>query len=138
MSSLLSTTSTHTDLPSAASAAAVKEQISALAARKETTQTHRGQTNALVPAAKLAKNKRLPATMITPAGKIEQSKKAKTGRGDSSKKKKRSETGKEKALERMEQLQAKVARSESKQVSGGDEGDVEERGEGGGCARKEC
>ncbi|RSH76599.1 uncharacterized protein EHS24_005484 [Apiotrichum porosum] len=94
---------------------AMKEQISALAARKATVQTHPGQQNALVPAAKLAKNKRLPATMITPAGKIEVSKKIKSN-GDSSKKKKRSEAGKEKALERMERLQVKVQHSEDKKA----------------------
>jgi hypothetical protein len=95
----------------------VKEQLASLAARKETAQAHPGQSNTLVQPSKLAKNKRLPATMITPAGKIETSKKMKTGKHESSKKKKRSEAGKEKALERMERMDVKVKRGEEKQVS---------------------
>ncbi|KAL1407692.1 hypothetical protein Q8F55_007125 [Vanrija albida] len=94
----------------------ITQQISELAARKEVAQTHPGQKETLVPAAKLAKNKRLPATMITPGGHIEQSKKNKKVRGDSSKKKKRSEVGKEKALERLERLQTKVSKDEERKA----------------------
>jgi len=92
----------------------VKTQLAEIAARKETAQQHPGQANTLVAPAKLAKNKRLPATMITPTGKIETSKKKKQ---ESSKKKKRSEASKEKALERIERLDAKVQRREERQVS---------------------
>lgn len=94
----------------------ITQQISELAARKEVAQMHPGQKETLVPAAKLAKNKRLPATMITPGGHIEQSKKNKKGRAESSKKKKRSEIGKEKALERLERLQTKVGKDEERKV----------------------
>lgn len=112
--------------PQEPSAADVQAQISALAARKDTAQKHRGQES-LVPAAKLAKNKRLPATMITPGGKIEVSKKVGKGRVASKKKKAKSEAAKEKALERMEQLQVKVKATEDRKVSPGGAG-VEGKG----------
>ncbi|CAK9781865.1 hypothetical protein CC85DRAFT_329876 [Cutaneotrichosporon oleaginosum] len=88
----------------------VQAQISELAQRKATAQTHRGQESQ-VSAAKLAKNKRLPATMITPGGKIEVSKKSKRG-----KKKKTSETAKEKALDRIEQMAVKVKQIEDRKA----------------------
>lgn len=103
------------------SPADVQAQIANVAARKATNQAHRGQES-LVPAAKLAKNKRLPATMITPGGKIEASKKVGKGRTASKKKKAKSESAKEKALERMEQHQVKIKASEDRKVSLGELG----------------
>lgn len=94
----------------------MQAQIAELAQRKATNQTHRGQ-DTLVSAAKLAKNKRLPATMITPGGKVEVSKKVGKGRGGSKKKKAKDEAAKEKALERMEMLQVKVKQVEERKVS---------------------
>ena len=65
--------------------------------------------------AKLAKNKRLPATMITPQGQVAPSKKS--GKAAPSKKKKRRiEEGKEKALERSGKLEEKVKSREEKRV----------------------
>lgn len=67
-------------------------------------------------AQKLQKNRRLPATMITPSGGIETSKKkGKQVRGKG--KKKASDAAKEKALERMEKLETKVRARDEKQVS---------------------
>lgn len=54
--------------------------------------------------------------MITPSGKIETSKKSKA-RPETKGKKKRSEAGKEKALERMEKLHTKTKRGEERVVS---------------------
>lgn len=68
-------------------------------------------------AQKLQKNRRLPATMITPSGGIETSKKkgGKQVRGKG--KRKQSDLAKEKALERMEKLETKVRARDEKQVS---------------------
>ena len=66
--------------------------------------------------AKLAKNKRLPATMITPSGQVAPSQK-KTSKGEiSRKKRKRVEEGKEKAVERSGKLDEKVKSREEKKV----------------------
>ncbi len=94
----------------------VQAQIAELSQRKATAQTRRGQESQ-VSASKLAKNKRLPATMITPGGKIEVSKKAGGKRGG--KKKKASEAAKEKAMDRIEQLNVKVKQIEDRKVSCG-------------------
>lgn len=94
----------------------MQEQIDKLAAAKQTQQTHPAQKNVLVSAEKLKKNRRLPATMITPSGGIETSKKkgAKQVRGKG--KRKSSDQAKEKALERMEKLETKVRARDEKQV----------------------
>ncbi|BEI92508.1 uncharacterized protein CcaverHIS019_0501360 [Cutaneotrichosporon cavernicola] len=89
---------------------AMQAQIAEVAQRKATTQAHRGQESQ-VSAAKLAKNKRLPATMITPGGKIEVSKKAKRG-----KKKKASDAAREKAIERIEQSAVKARAVEDRKA----------------------
>lgn len=85
-----------------------------LAKRKDTNQSRPGQES-LVPATKLARNRRLPATMITPGGKVETSKK-KT-KAVTKGKKKRSDASKEKALERMEKIETRVRGREEKKVS---------------------
>ncbi|WVR06335.1 hypothetical protein IAU60_003366 [Kwoniella sp. DSM 27419] len=67
--------------------------------------------------AKLAKNSRLPATMITPSGSIQPSQKSKANRGQVSKKKKqRTEKGKERAVELSEKLESKVREREEKKA----------------------
>ncbi|WVQ96692.1 hypothetical protein IAU59_003798 [Kwoniella sp. CBS 9459] len=68
---------------------------------------------------KLAKNPRLPATMITPAGHIQASQKAnaKSNKGQVSRKKKmKSEKGRERALELSEKLENQVRLREEKKA----------------------
>ncbi|WVF69193.1 hypothetical protein IAT40_003968 [Kwoniella sp. CBS 6097] len=68
---------------------------------------------------KLAKNPRLPATMITPAGQIQASQKvnAKSNKGQISRKKKmKSEKGRERALELSEKLENQVRLREEKKA----------------------
>lgn len=84
-----------------------------LAQRKDTNQSRPGQ-DTLVPASKLAKNRRLPATMITPGGKVETSKKKMKAVPKG--KRKRSDLSKEKALERMEKTENRVREREEKKV----------------------
>lgn len=69
---------------------------------------------------KIAKNKRLPATMITPAGTIAPSKKSNAkDRQESKKQKARSEKGREKAVELAKRLEEKVKGREERKVSSG-------------------
>ncbi|KAK8858565.1 hypothetical protein IAR55_002794 [Kwoniella newhampshirensis] len=67
--------------------------------------------------AKLAKNTRLPATMITPSGAVQPSQKHKAHKGQVSKKKKaRIEKGKERAVELSGKLETKVKEREEKKA----------------------
>jgi hypothetical protein len=106
----------ETNAEAGSSKAAIASQLASLAARSHQNPTI--PNAAAAPPAKLAKNKRLPATMITPAGQIEASKKK--GKQESSKKKKRTEKGKERALELSQKLESKVRDREDKKVSAWD------------------
>ncbi|KAI9631992.1 uncharacterized protein MKK02DRAFT_30954 [Dioszegia hungarica] len=67
--------------------------------------------------AKIAKNKRLPATMVTPTGSIQPSKKANAKDKQASKKQKaRREEGKEKAVELAKRLEEKVKGREERKA----------------------
>ncbi|WWD18458.1 hypothetical protein CI109_102910 [Kwoniella shandongensis] len=67
--------------------------------------------------AKIAKNTRLPATMITPSGSVQASLKNKAHKGQISKKKKaRIEKGKERAVELSGKLETKVKEREEKKA----------------------
>jgi len=63
----------------------------------------------------MPKNKRLPATMITPGGQVDSKKKGAKPVGK--KQRKRLEEGKEKALERSGKLDEKVKGREERKVS---------------------
>lgn len=66
---------------------------------------------------KLARNKRLPVTMITPSGTVEPSKKKGKGAQVSRKKKVRAEKGRERAVEVEGRLEVKVREREDRKVS---------------------
>ncbi|ODN81681.1 hypothetical protein L202_02078 [Cryptococcus amylolentus CBS 6039] len=67
--------------------------------------------------AKLLKNARLPATMITAAGSIQASQKNKANKGQVSKKKKaRTEKGKDRAVELSSRLEEKVRGREDRKA----------------------
>ena len=93
---------------------------------KPSTSTSASASSSALPS-KLAKNKKLPATMITSQGSIAPSKrnaptntKRKGGAGGMSKKKrKRNEEGKERAVEREGKLEEKVRSREDRKVSSG-------------------
>ena len=119
--------------PAKSGPSTITSQLSSLHARSSTTNntntnnhpndlssTHpTTSSNSSLPA-KLAKNKRLPATMITPSGTVDTSKKKNQPRkanGQVSKKqRKRLEMGKEKALERSIKLDEKVKGREVRKV----------------------
>ncbi|KAL7422778.1 hypothetical protein Q5752_002073 [Cryptotrichosporon argae] len=90
---------------------------SSLAERKSTAQMQRGQPS-VVPASKLAKNKRLPATMITPGGAVGVSRKKGAAAGARGAKKggKRGEREREKAVERAEKLEVKARAGEERKA----------------------
>ncbi|KAK4689004.1 hypothetical protein P7C73_g1105, partial [Tremellales sp. Uapishka_1] len=91
--------------------AELTSQLASISARPSQT----ANKNASVPASKLAKNKRLPATMITPSGQIESSKKKKD-QGKSKKQKQRNEKGRERAVELAEKLGRKAKENEDKKA----------------------
>lgn len=95
----------------------VAAQLSNLQARAQTQHkdatASTPSTSTALPA-KLAKNKRLPATMITPAGSVDSKKKG--GKRVGKKQRKRTEEGKEKALERSGKLEEKVKGREERKV----------------------
>ncbi|WWC88572.1 uncharacterized protein L201_003484 [Kwoniella dendrophila CBS 6074] len=67
--------------------------------------------------AKIAKNSRLPATMVTPSGQIQKSQKKNNKNKQISKKQKaRSEKGKERAVELSEKLGNRVKEREEKKA----------------------
>lgn len=95
---------------------AVQAQLISLQARQgaQAAQNATSSSTTALPA-KLAKNKRLPATMITPAGQVDGKKKG--GKQVGKKQRKRSEEGKEKAVERSGKLEERVKGREDRKVS---------------------
>ena len=94
---------------------AVQAQLISLQARQagQTAQNATASSSTALPA-KLAKNKRLPATMVTPAGHVDVKKKG--GKQVGKKQRKRLEEGKEKAVERSGKTEERVKGREDRKV----------------------
>ncbi|KIR29836.1 hypothetical protein I307_01163 [Cryptococcus deuterogattii 99/473] len=89
-----------------------QEQATATSALPSTSHTSQP-----VQPSKLAKNPRLPATMITPSGSIQTSQKNKSHKGQISKKKRaKLEKGREKAAELSGKLEVKVREREDRKA----------------------